>query len=233
MADIVLHHVPESRSQRVLWLLHELGVEFDVRVWPFDKALRSEAFLALNPVGRVPALEMDGRSYWETGAILEILCERFGQLGRDPGHAERADWLIWVHFAETISQHAAALTQQHLMLRDPATRSPVLMKLEAARVGKCFDAIEARLAGDWLLSEFSAADVAVGQAVAMARRFHRIGDRPRMAAWVARWEARDGMAARRRGAGALRSGLLRDPRCLNVSRSSRSARATGCRTRRG
>ncbi|SDZ04442.1 glutathione S-transferase [Jannaschia faecimaris] len=191
MSRIVLHHVPQSRSQRVLWLLYELGIDFDVRVWPFDKTLRSDDFLALNPAGRVPALEMDGRSYWEAGAIIEILCERFGRLGRTPGDAERADWLIWLHFAETISQHSAALTQSHIMLRDPSMRSPVVMKLEAARVGKCFDAIDARLTGDWLLSEFSAADVAVGQAVMMARRFHRIGDRPRMAAWFARIEARD------------------------------------------
>lgn len=190
MTGIILHHVPGSRSQRVLWLLHELGVDFDLCVWPFDRALRSEKFLALNPAGRVPALEMDGRSYWETGAIVEILCERFGRLGRDLGDAERADWLIWLHFSETISQHSAALTQSHVMLREDWMRSPTVMKLEAARVGKCFDAIEARLTGDWLLSAFSAADVAVGQAVVMARHFHRIGARPRMAAWMARCEGR-------------------------------------------
>ena len=198
---IVLHHVPASRSQRILWLLHELGLEPEVRVWPFDRTLRSEAFLALNPAGRVPALEMDGRAYWETGAIVEILCERFGRLGRAPGHPERADWLIWVHFAETISQHAAALTQGHVILRDPAMRSPTVLKLEAARVGKCFDAIEARLTGDWLLSDFSAADVAVGQAAIMGRRFHRVGARPRMAAWLARLEARPAYAAADEGRG--------------------------------
>lgn len=201
MTGIVLHHVPESRSQRVLWLLHELEVPFEVRVWPFDKTLRSEAFLALNPAGRVPALEMDGRSYWETGAIIEILCERFGRLGREAGDVERADWLIWVHFSETISQHAAALTQSHVMLREDWMRSPVVMKLEAARLGKCFDAVEDRLQGDWLLSEFSAADVAVGQAVVMARRFHRVGDRPKLAAWLARIEARAAFRAADDGPG--------------------------------
>lgn len=201
MTEILLHHVPESRSQRVLWLLHELGVAFETRVWPFDKSLRSAEFLTLNPAGRVPALEMDGRSYWETGAIIELLCERFEQLGRAPGAPERADWLIWVHFSETISQHAAALTQQHVALREDWMRSPTIMKLEAARIGKCFNAIEERLAGDWFLSSFSAADVAVGQAVGMARRFHRIGDRPRMAAWMARCEARDGWQASQDGPG--------------------------------
>jgi len=74
---IRLHHVPQSRSMRVLWLLHELGVTFEVVEWPFDKRLRSPEFLALNPAGRVPALEMDGRSYWESGAMIELLCEQF------------------------------------------------------------------------------------------------------------------------------------------------------------
>ncbi len=195
MTAILLHHVPQSRSQRVLWLLHELGVSFNVREWSFDRALRSAEFLALNPAGRVPALEIDGRSYWEAGAIVEILCERFGRLGRAPGDAERPDWLVWVHFAETISQHAAALTQQHLMLREDWMRSPIVMKLEAARIGKCFDAVEGRLAGDWLLRDFSAADVCVAQAAIMARRFHRVGDRPGLAAWLARCEAREGWQA--------------------------------------
>lgn len=201
MTRIVLHHVPQSRSQRVLWLLHELGLDFDLRIWPFDKVLRGPDFLALNPAGRVPALEIDGRAVWESGAIVELLCERFpgAGLGRAADDEERADWLVWVHFAETVSQHAAALTQQHVALRDSATRSPIVMKLEAARVGKCFDAIEARLAGDWLLGGFSAADVCVAQAASMARRFHRIGERPRMAAWIERCEARPAWIASQGG----------------------------------
>ena len=201
MTPLVLHHVPQSRSERVLWLLHELGVPFELRIWPFDRTLRGPDFLRLNPAGRVPALEIDGRAVWESGAIVELLCERFPErgLGRAPGDPERADWLVWVHFAETISQHAAALTQQHLALRDASTRSPLVMRLEAARVGKCFDALEARLAGEWLLGAFSAADVCVGQAAMMARRFHRVGERARMAAWLARCEARPAWRAAQGG----------------------------------
>ncbi|UWQ17826.1 glutathione S-transferase family protein [Jannaschia sp. M317] len=201
MADITLHHVPQSRSDRVLWLLRELGVAVDVRIWPFDKSLRGRDFLALNPAGRVPALELDGQAIWESGAMIELLCERFGQLGRPPGDPERAAWLIWVHFAETLSQHAAACTQQHVALREDWMRSPTVMKIEAARIGKCFDAIEARLSGDWLLTGFSAADVAVAQAVDMGRRFHRIGARPRMAAWLDRCQARPAWAASQGGVG--------------------------------
>lgn len=141
---ITLHHCHETRSMRVLWCLHELDMDFSLRVHAFDKSLRADEYLTINPVGRVPALEIDGDVIWESGAILEVLCERFPErgLGRPPGDIDRPEYLIWLHFAETISQHAAALTQQHVVLYDDAMRSPIIMKLEAARLKKCYAAIE-------------------------------------------------------------------------------------------
>ncbi len=196
---IRLHHVPQSRSMRTLWLLHELAVPFEVREWPFDKTLRGPAFLALNPAGRVPALEIDGEVLWETGAITELLCERFPDtgMGRAPGHAERAQWLIWVHFAETISQHAAALTQQHVALYEDSMRSPVVMKIEAKRIEKCYEALEGRLQGrEYLLDGgFSAADISVGQAVYMARHFARLDGFAELSVWYDRITARPGFMA--------------------------------------
>ena len=191
---IRLHHSPQTRSMRSLWLLHELGVEFEVVTHAFDKSLRDPDYLALSPAGRVPALEIDGQIIFETGAITQVLCERFSpdDMGRSPGTSERADWLVWVHFAETVSQHAAALTQQHVALREDNMRSPIVMKLEAARIGKCYDALEARLSTpiesrDYLLtSGFSAADVSVGQAIYMARFFRKLDDHQAVAAWYAR-----------------------------------------------
>jgi len=193
---IKLHHVPQSRSMRTLWLLHELDVPFEVVLHPFDKSLRDPAYLAISPAGRVPSLEIDGETIFETGAIGEYLCEVFSPdgLGRMPGTPERKDWLVWMHFAETISQHCAALTQQHIALRDDAMRSPIVMKLEAARINKCYDALEARLAGqEYLLkSGFTAADIGVGQAVYLGQYFARTDDHPNVAAWFERISKRDG-----------------------------------------
>ena len=201
---IVLHHCPQTRSARTLWLLHELCAAFEVVEHPFGPALRGPGFLALSPAGRVPAVELDGAALSETGAIAQVLCERLSpeDMGRPAGHPERAEWLRWVHFAETISQHAAALTQQHLMLREDRMRSPTVMKIEPARIAKCYDAVEARLAGrGWLLDGgFSAADVGVGQAVDMARFFARLDGHPGVAAWHARCAARPGFAAAGLGA---------------------------------
>ena len=165
---IRLHHCHQTRSMRSLWLLHELGVDFDLVVHPFGKALRAPEYLAVHPTGRVPALEIDGETIWESGAIAEVLCERFpdGGMGRAVGDPERAAWLNWIHFAETISQHTAALTQQHVALYEDHMRSPIVMKLEAKRLEKTYSAVEGRLqtSGDYLLeSGFSAADIGVAQ----------------------------------------------------------------------
>ncbi|WP_223424878.1 glutathione S-transferase family protein [Tateyamaria pelophila] len=191
---ITLHHCPQSRSMRTLWLLHELDVDFRVVVHPFDKSLRRPEYLSLSPAGRVPAIEIEGERMFETGAITEYLCERFSpdRLGRSVSSPDRMAWLVWVHFAETISQHAAALTQQHVILYEDDMRSPVVMKLEAARIAKCYDALEARLSTpvenrDYLLtSGFSAADISVGQAVYMARHFTPLEGHPEVAKWYER-----------------------------------------------
>lgn len=197
---ITLHHCPQTRSMRTLWLLNELDVPFQVKIYAFDRSLRDPAYLSLSPAGRVPALEIDGERMFETGAITQYLCERFSpdRLGRSVNSMDRMAWLVWVHFAETISQHTAALTQQHVALREDHMRSPIVMKLEAARVAKCFDAIEARLSTpvenrDYLLtSGFSAADISVGQAVYMSRFFVKLDNHPAVAEWYARISQREG-----------------------------------------
>lgn len=200
---ITLHHCHQTRSMRVLWLLNELGVDFELRVHAFDKSLRSPDYLTLSPAGRVPALEMDGEVLFESGAILQVLCERFPEagLGRLPDDPDWPDWLVWLHFAETLSQHIAALTQQHVVLYEDYMRSPVVMKLEAARAAKCFDAIEARLStpienrDNLLTSGFSAADIAVGQAVYIAKHFVRLDGWPELSRWYDRITARPAFLA--------------------------------------
>ena len=206
---ITLHHSPQTRSMRVLWLLEELGVPFQIAPHAFDKSLRAPDYLSVSPAGRVPSIEMDGESYFESGAIIEILCERFPErgLGRLSGDLDRPDWLVWLHFAETVTQHAAALTQQHVAIYDDAMRSPTVMKLEAARLKKCYAAIEGRLSTpvenrDYLLtSGFSAADIAVRQAVSLGRFFATLDEFPETAKWYDRLTERPAFRAALPGPG--------------------------------
>lgn len=192
---IRLHHVAQARSFRVLWALHELGLPHAVvRHSFFDRSLRDPAYLALSPAGRVPALEIDGRALFESGAILQHLSEREGRLAGGPG--ERPDWLEWIHVAETIAAHVANLTQQHIVLREDWMRSPTVMRLEAQRLARTLRVIEDRLAGDHLLaSGFSMADIAASYGAIVGRRFVRLDDLPRVAAWLGRLEARPAFRA--------------------------------------
>lgn len=200
---ITLHHIPQSRSMRILWLLEELEVEgYTLVPRVLDRSLHSEEFMTLSPAGRIPALEIDGERMFESGAIMEYLCERFPEvpMGRPPGSPDRMAWLVWMHFAETVSHHAATLAVQHIFLR-PEARSTGLMKFERARLHGVYDAIEARLSTplenrDYLLtSGFSAADVAVGQAIYMARHFLSIDAHPELSKWYARITARPAFQA--------------------------------------
>ncbi len=196
---IRLYHVPQSRSVRVLWFLHEAGLAHEViRLSFFNKAMRDPAFLAISPAGRVPAAEIDGRTMFESGAIIEYLCEtQAPQMGRAPGHDERRAWLEWLHYAETIGQHLAQLTQQHIVLREDWMKSPTVMKLEAMRLARVLAGVGQVVAGqDWLLpSGFSAVDVGVGYGLHLARRFVDIEGIPGLAAYHARLTARPGFLA--------------------------------------
>lgn len=197
--DLVLYHVPQSRSFRVLWFLHEAGIPHEVIRMSFSgKALRDPAYLAISPAGRVPALRVDGRTMFESGAILEYLCEtRAHDLGRAPGHPERREWLEWLHYAETIGQHLAQLTQQHVVLREDWMRSPTVMRLEAMRLSRVLAGAAHAMEGrDWLMpSGFSAVDVGVGYGLHLAQRFVRIADVPGLADYHARLVARPAFQA--------------------------------------
>ena len=198
---LVLHHCHESRSMRSLWLLNELGLDFDLRVYPFGPELRTPEYLAKHPLGRVPCLEHDGRILFETGAITEYLCETCAQeaahLFRAPGDPERAEWLQWLHFAETVAVHGASLTQQHVVLFEDSMRSPVIMKLERRRLEKALEVLDNHLAGrEYLLKTgFSAVDTNVGYSVHIARFFTPLEAFPNLLAYYERLASRPAFLA--------------------------------------
>ena len=98
---IRLHHLEYSRSTRVLWLLEELGLNYELKTYPRDpKTIRGPKSLReLHPLGRSPLLEIDGRVLAESGAILTYLTEREGRLGAPEGDA-RHEYHYWLHYAE-------------------------------------------------------------------------------------------------------------------------------------
>ena len=189
-----LHHGWQSRSTRTLALLHEMGLDFELVVHSFRRSLYNDAYRRLSPAGRVPCLEDGDLVLFETGAITEYLVETYPEtgLGRPPGHPERWQWLQYLHFAETIGQHLATLTQHHVVLRDPAMRSPAVMRYETMRLGRTMAVLDSALAGrDYLLaSGFSAIDTNIGYSVYGAGFFVDLGAYPNVAAYRDRLMAR-------------------------------------------
>ena len=188
----VLHHVPGSRSHRVAWLLEELGEAYDTRLWSLtDGGLRSPDFRALSPAGRVPALEIDGRVIFESGAIVQYLTETRGRLAPMPGTPERVAFLEWIHFAETQANILQSLNIHHIFLRPESARSVPLMKLDTKRLVVTMQALNAHLTGrEWLLDDFSAVECMFGFNMDAMFRFVRPEGFAAITAWVARAQAR-------------------------------------------
>lgn len=194
MSGIVLHHCPQSRSMRSLWLLHEIGVPFDVVTYAFGPDLGEPDHRALSPLGRVPALRDGDVVLSESGAICEYLCEQYdpGMLWRWPGHAERAAWLQWLHFTETMGQHLANLTQAHIAIRPPEARPQIIMKLEARRLEKTLELVDSALeTRPYLLAGgFSAVDTGIGTNLYIAQHFVDLSRYPALSAYFDRIRGR-------------------------------------------
>lgn len=101
---VIVHHLEESRSQRVLWLLEELGVDYEVKRYARNAQTRlaPPELKAIHPLGKSPVLERDGKIFAESGAIVEYFAESEagGKLAVLPGDPGRAAYLYWLHFAE-------------------------------------------------------------------------------------------------------------------------------------
>src|SRR4051812_12366190 len=103
-AMVTVHHLNNSRSQRILWLLEELGVPYDIKRYQRDAktSLAPPELLAVHPLGKSPVITEGDLTLAESGAIIEYLVERHGKgaLAPTPGSPERIRYNYWMHFAE-------------------------------------------------------------------------------------------------------------------------------------
>lgn len=101
---IIVHHLENSRSQRILWLLEELGLDYEVKLYKRDpKTMRAPAELrAIHPLGKSPVVTDGDRTVAESGAIVEYLVETYGNGRLEPpaGSADRLRYRYYLHFAE-------------------------------------------------------------------------------------------------------------------------------------
>jgi glutathione S-transferase len=101
---LTIHHLEHSRSQRILWLLEELGVDYGIRKYERDpeSSLAPAELRAVHPLGKSPVITDGDITVAESGAIIEYLLEHYddGRLLPEPGTPERRSYVYWLHYAE-------------------------------------------------------------------------------------------------------------------------------------
>ncbi|WP_304166769.1 glutathione S-transferase family protein [Phenylobacterium aquaticum] len=204
---LTVHHLNNSRSQRVLWLLEELGEPYEIKHYQRDsKTMQAPADLrAIHPLGKSPVITVDGGSLAETGAIVEYLVTRYGdgKMIPPPGTPERLRWIYWLHYAEgsAMPPLLMKLVFTALPARAPALIRPIARAIMgAAQTGFVdpqlkahFDYWEGELTkSEWFAGpEFSAADVMMSFPIeAAADRADATKGRPKLAAFLQKIHAR-------------------------------------------
>lgn len=210
MTPITVHHLNNSRSQRILWLLEELGLPYDIVAYQRDPArmLAPPELKAVHPLGKSPVVELPGgEKLVESGAIVETLVERFGagRLAPPPGTPAAARYRQWLHYAE--GSLMPPLLLRLVFDRIESADVPVFVKpVVKGVVGKAregfidpqtkthLDYVEGELAAsDWFAGDvFSAADIQMSFPLEAARE--RVGltaaSHPKITGWLARIHAR-------------------------------------------
>jgi glutathione S-transferase len=188
---IVVHHLNDSRSQRVLWLLEELGLPYEIRHYARNATTRlaPPELQAVHPLGKSPVLEDDGLKVIESGAIVDYLIRRHGggRLQPAPGTADFEAYNQWLHYAEGSAMLPLMLRLYTSRLGEAA--APLNPRIDS-ELANHLGYVDRSLQGhEWLVADtFSGADVQmsfVGEAARGLRASY-----PAIDAWVRRFQAR-------------------------------------------
>ena len=205
---IIVHHLNNSRSQRVLWLLEELGVAYDIKRYQRDAQtmLAPPSLRAVHPLGKSPVITDGELTIAESGAIVEYLVDRYGagRLVPAPGTPERLRYTYWLHYAEGSAMPPLLLK----LIFDRIETGPMpffvrpVARAIARRANSSFigpniarhlEYMEAELGkSEWFAgSEFTAADVQMSFPLeAAAARGGLDASRPKLMAFLERIHAR-------------------------------------------
>ena len=199
---ITVHHLNNSRSQRVLWLLEELGLPYEIKKYERNAQtmLAPPELQKVHPLGKSPVITDAGQTIAETGAIVEYIIERYGNGRLEPaaGSPERLRWRYWLHFAEGSAMPPLLL--KLIFERIKVTPMPffakpiargiankVLAAMVEPNLKRQLDFMEAELGkSEWFAGdEFSAADIQMSFPVeAAAQRAGLDATRPKLMAYL-------------------------------------------------
>jgi glutathione S-transferase len=193
---IKLYHAQLTRSIRIVWLLEELGIPYELATVAFKPPRYS--FEQNTPSGKFPVIEDGELLMFESGAILEYLIEKYGKGRLAPaiGSPDRGPYLQWVHFAEATAFPPIGDVARHTMLLPEADRIPKVAEDGRVRATNALNVLERALADKEYLvgKELSGADIMMGYFLMAARMLGVIGTaHPNVGAYWERLAARPGL----------------------------------------
>jgi glutathione S-transferase len=191
---ITVYHLNESRSVRILWLLEELDVPYEIVRFEREATRRAPEELAkIHPLGKAPVIRDGDLLLAESGAIVEYLVERRGggRLAPRPDTAAHAHYLQWLHFAEGSAMLPLIFDLFMGMGLVPGGKDGALGGFVKQELARQLDFVQGELGEkQHLLGAFTAADVMMGFPLELAERQGHLAAHPRLRDYVARLRAR-------------------------------------------
>ena len=192
---LTLHFAPNSRAVRAVWLLEELGLDYQLERYALGALeMRSPEFRKVHPMGRVPVLEDGDIRLFESGAIMEYLITRHGQGRLRPAEdsAHYPAYLQWLHYSEGMIMPPINSYMVETFFLPPERQSEVHAKRAKKLLGQMLVAVNDGLAGqEYLAGDFSAADIMTGSAVLSAQHIGvDLSEMRDLQAYCARLQAR-------------------------------------------
>ncbi|MDC0399579.1 glutathione S-transferase family protein [Alphaproteobacteria bacterium] len=190
-----IHHAPNSRSVRALWLFNELDLPYELEIYPLgDKSMRTPEYLKVHPLGRVPALEDGDVTIFESGAIVQYVLEKYGDgtMVPVPGSIDYPIYLQWLHYAEGMIMPQINIIVVETIFLPEERRNQINVDRATKLLTRMLTAVDMHLQDrDFLAGEFSGADIMTGHACIVSGRLGAdISDKPNIAAYIDRLEAR-------------------------------------------
>lgn len=183
---------PMSRGQIARWALHEVGADYDQVLLEYDTTMKAEEYLKVNPMGKVPAIDHDGKIVTEGAAICAYLAEAFPDTGLAPTADERADYFRWLFFAAGPLE--AAITNRSMGFEVAKDRERMA---GYGNYDQVVDVLDAKFQADAYVcgGRFTMADVYVGAQVVWGTQFGTLPERQSLLDYGKRVTDRDGYRA--------------------------------------
>jgi len=187
MADVIFYTNPQSRGRIIRWMLEEVGQPYETEVIAYDQ-IKSESFLAVNPMGKVPAIKHRGHVVTECAAICAYLADVFPQASLGPRDDEKADYYRWLFYAAGPAE--AAFSNRAVGWEVPADKERMFGYGNTDRTIAVLDelfSLRDYVCGD----RFTAADVYVGSQIMFPMQFGMLPEKDSFLRYRDRLQARD------------------------------------------